>query len=364
MNFDLSDEQKLFQEQVRKALAEICPLKEVRRILESDSAYSTRTWEMLKTLGVTSAAISTQYGGLGLSYYELCVAADEVGRALAPTPLSSSIYLAAEAILQAGTESQKLTWLPSIASCEVIASYGDTSNSTHVSAGKINGVARIVADAWDAKIAIVLSQDDHPGDGQSLFIVELDTGKVVRRAMDTVDPTRNICELRFDAAPAERLGPAGQGESLAGRVRERAAILFAFEQIGGADRALEMARDYALERRAFGRQIGSYQAIKHKLANVYIQNQIARAHALYGAWALSTNSADLPLAAAAARLSATSAFNFAAQENIQTHGGMGYTWEADCQLFYRRARSLALQIGSMFIWKERLVGELERRSSH
>ncbi|MEI9987895.1 MAG: acyl-CoA dehydrogenase family protein [Aliidongia sp.] len=136
----------------------------------------------------------------------------------------------------------------------------------------------------------------------------------------------------------------------------------AFEQIGGAQACLDMARDYALERYAFGRPIGSFQAIKHKLADVYIATELARSNAYYGAWALATEAAELPLAAAAARVAATEAFHLASKENIQTHGGMGFTWETDCHLYYRRSKHLALTLGSAPWWQDRVIAELEARN--
>jgi alkylation response protein AidB-like acyl-CoA dehydrogenase len=146
-------------------------------------------------------------------------------------------------------------------------------------------------------------------------------------------------------------------------VLDRAAVMLAFEQVGGADRALEMAKDYAMQRYAFGRPIGSYQAIKHKLADIYIKNELARSNAYYGAWALGAGGAELPLAAAAARVAACEAFWFAAKENLQTHGGMGFTWDVDCHLYYRRAQQLGLVAGGAKAWKERLVSQLERRNA-
>ena len=140
-------------------------------------------------------------------------------------------------------------------------------------------------------------------------------------------------------------------------------MLFAFEQVGGADKCLEMAKAYALERYAFGRVIASYQAIKHKLADIYVKSEIARSCAYFGAWALSTNAADLPEAAATARIAGSDAYDFAAKENLQTHGGMGFTWEVDCHLHLRRARQLALALGGPPVWEERLVRCLERRNA-
>ncbi|HLY87469.1 MAG TPA: acyl-CoA dehydrogenase family protein, partial [Acetobacteraceae bacterium] len=162
---------------------------------------------------------------------------------------------------------------------------------------------------------------------------------------------------------AEPLNTAGTGWALVERLLDRAAILIAFEQIGGAQACLDMARLYAQERYAFGRSIASFQAIKHKLADVYVATELARSNAYYGAWALSVAAADLPLAAATARVSASDAFFLAAKENIQVHGGVGFTWDYDCHLYYRRAKLLALSLGSPRYWKDRVVSELETRNA-
>jgi alkylation response protein AidB-like acyl-CoA dehydrogenase len=182
---------------------------------------------------------------------------------------------------------------------------------------------------------------------------------VTRRPLRTLDPTRSAAALDFADAPAEPLGAAGDGPALLRTIFDRAAAFMAFEQLGGADRALEMARDYALERHAFGRPIGSYQAVKHRLADMYIRNQIARSHAYYGAWALGAGGAEMGRAAAAARIAAADAYWYASKEAIEIFGGIGATWEADCHLFYRRAKQLSLAVGAPSLWKERLVAELE-----
>ena len=184
-----------------------------------------------------------------------------------------------------------------------------------------------------------------------------------RTVVKTLDPTRSHAELEFTDVAGERIGEAGQAGPLIDKLMDRAAVLIAFEQTGGADRAVEMATDYAKSRYAFGRPIGGYQAIKHKLADGWVKNQVARSNAYYGAWALSTDAGELPEAAAAARVAASEAFWFASKENIQTHGGMGFTWEVDCHLFYRRAKLLAVQVGSPKIWKEKLISALENKAA-
>jgi alkylation response protein AidB-like acyl-CoA dehydrogenase len=201
------------------------------------------------------------------------------------------------------------------------------------------------------------------GGKPGLFLVDLDGAGVTREPLKTLDPTRDAGKLTFSGAPAKRLGGAGEGLDLLEQILDRAAVLLAFEQTGGADRCLEMAKEYALERYAFGRTIASYQAIKHKLADMYVKNELARSNAYYGAWALNTNAPEMPVAASAARIAASEAFWFASKENIQTHGGIGFTWEVDCHLYYRRSRQLSLVAGAPRVWKERLVSQLERRNA-
>jgi alkylation response protein AidB-like acyl-CoA dehydrogenase len=174
-----------------------------------------------------------------------------------------------------------------------------------------------------------------------------------------VDPTRSHARLVFDGAAAEPLGAPGIGWPLVERLLDRAAVLVAFEQLGGAQAALDMAREYALGRFAFGRQIASFQAIKHKLADMYVAVELARSNAYYGAWALSKDAPELPVAAATARVAATEAYYQNAKENIQVHGGMGFTWEFDCHLHYRRAKLTSLMLGSARRWKDLLVTRLQ-----
>ena len=220
----------------------------------------------------------------------------------------------------------------------------------------MTGTKIAVPDGDVASFAIVLARDN---DGFSLALVDLTQPSVKREAVKTVDPTRSHATITFSNAKADRLGDAGGGWDLAQRVLDRAAVLFAFEQLGGATAAMEMARNYGIERYAFGRPIGSFQAIKHRLADIFVKNELARSNCYYAAWALSSDAPELPVAAASARVAATEAYHFASKENIQIHGGMGFTWEADCQFHYRRARLLGLNLGGVPEWKDRLVGALE-----
>ena len=370
MDFDFSDDQKFLKTEARKFLDARCPVAVVRGVLDDPAkAYDEGLWKGVAEQGWMGAAIPEEFGGLGLGGIELCAIAEELGRALAPIPFASTVYFVAEALMLAGSQEQKAKWLPKIAAGEVIGCFATVERpgtlteaqvQARVEGGKLTGVKIPVTDGDVADLAVVLAKEA----GQSaLYLVELDGPGVTRETLQTLDPTRDAAKLTFAGAPAERLGEAGEGLALAEAVMNRAAVLLAFEQVGGADRALEMAKSYALERYAFGRQIGSYQAIKHKLADIYIKNELARSNAYYGAWALGDGAAELPVAAAAARVAACEAFWFAAKENIQTHGGMGFTWDVDCHLFYRRAQQLGLVAGGAKAWKERLVSQLERRNA-
>ncbi|MFN9925802.1 MAG: acyl-CoA dehydrogenase family protein [Phenylobacterium sp.] len=369
MNFDYSDDQKFLKSEARTFLDANCTTARVRKVLDDDAkAFDAELWAQVAAQGWLGAAIPEEHGGLGLGHVELCAIAEELGRVVAPIPFASTVYFLAEAVMLAGSDAQKAAILPKIAAGEVIGCVatsegpGPVSSQTlkcTVSGGRLSGVKLPVTDGDIATHALVLAREN----GETgLFLADLSSG-VTREPLQTLDPTRDAARLTFDGCAAERLGAPGEGMALLEQVNDRAAVLLAFEQCGGADKALEMAKAYALERYAFGRVIASYQAIKHKLADIYVKNELARSNAYYGAWALNTNAPELPVAASAARIAASEAFWFAAKENIQTHGGIGFTWEVDAHLYYRRSRQLALVAGAPRVWKERLVSHLERRNA-
>jgi alkylation response protein AidB-like acyl-CoA dehydrogenase len=367
MDLDFSEEQKQLKDYVRRFLE--ANSSAARIVLDTGATHDSHLWRGLADLGYAGTAIPEPYGGLGLGYLELCVIAEELGRSLAPVPFSSSIYLATECLLMAGSEEQKQSWLPRLASGESIGTFALSEQVGAVSAsrveccvsnGRLTGTKLPVADGMIADFCIVAARNE--SSLIDLYLVELSGNGVDRVPVSTIDPTRGHARLTFDHAPATTVGKTGEGWSHIEGMLDRAAVLFAFEQIGGADFALEMARDYALERRAFGRQIGSFQALKHMLADMYVAATLARSNAYFAAWALSTDAAELPRAAAAARISATQAFQLCSRHNIQVHGGMGFTWESDCHLYYRRSNLLAINLGSISIWEDRLIDQL--RSPH
>ncbi len=370
MNFDFSDDQKFLRDEARKFLSAKCTTAEVREVLDDDAkSHHEDVWKQVVEMGWLGTAIAEEHGGLGLGMLELCVIAEELGRALAPIPFASSVYFFAEAVKLAGSDAQKSELLPKIADGSAIGCIAASEGPGPVEAGKLKtefkdgtltGTKIPVTDGDVATHAVVLAKD---GSGSSLVVVALDQDGISRSSIETIEPTRSHAEITFNGASAERLGGQGDGEALYAEILNRAAVLLAFEQVGGASICLDMATDYAKERQAFGRPIGGNQAIKHKLAEMYVKNEVARSNSYYGAWALSTDAGELPEAAAAARVAASEAFWFASKENIQTHGGMGFTWEVDCHLFYRRAKLLAVQAGAPAVWKEKLVRALETRNA-
>jgi acyl-CoA dehydrogenase len=360
MNFQFSDEAEALRDQARKFLVDKSGRDKARAVMNSGAAYDAALWAEIVALGWTALRIPEEHGGLGLSVLELCVLAEEVGRALSPVPFTSSVLLATEALLIGGTDAQKAKWLPKLgegaAQGAVALSEGSsppgTRSKLQIKDGKATGIKIPVSDAKTADF-IILSGPD------GLYMLETNAAGVTLDDVETMDLVRRSSRLTLKDAPVEALSG---GRTALEAFLQSSAVLLAFEGLGGADCAMEMAVAYAKERVAFGRKIGGYQAVKHRLADMYIKNQLARSHAYYGAWALSTGAPELAQAAAGARIAALDAFQFAAEENVQLHGGIGFTWESDCQFFYRRARTMALSLGSKSHWQELLVRSLEQRN--
>lgn len=370
MNFDFSDEAKALKEQARRFLAEKAGPTVTRASLSSTTPYDKALWADIIGLGWTSARVPEAWGGLGLSALEQCVLAEEIGRSLAPVPFVSSALLATELLLLAPLAQQQRS-LSLLASGEAIGVVAWAQSSgvptalpaAKVSNNRLTGIKQPIADGMAATFAIVtaISDDDEPGDF-SLWLVELNQNSIRREPVETLDILRPHARLTFKDATATRLSPVGQGRHMFEQWLQTAAVLCAFEALGTAEAALEMSTSYAKQRVAFGRVIGGYQAVKHKCADMYIKCELARAHAYYGAWALASGAPELPLAAAGARVSALDALRFTAEENVQIHGGIGFTWESDCQFYYRRARQIGLALGSRGWWADRLVRALEQRN--
>ncbi|MDZ4078931.1 MULTISPECIES: acyl-CoA dehydrogenase family protein [Hydrocarboniphaga] len=365
MDFDFSDEQKVIRDEARKLLAAQCDLKRVRRVLEGEASFDRELWQTIAEAGWIGSAIGEEHGGLGLGRVTLCVIAEELGRALAPVPVAASIYLAAEALALSNHEALAAELLPKLASGELIGTLALTEGvkplhaldaiETKVIDGRLTGSKLPVLFGHIADFALVAAKNAAGVVG--LYRLDLNAQGVERTLLDSIDPTLPLARIEFTRVACTLL--IEDATALLPKLLDRAAVFLAFEQIGAATAALEMSCDYARIRQAFGRPIGSFQAIKHKLAEMYTKIEIARSNAFYAAWALEADAPELALAAAAARLAATDAFEWTAKETIQTHGGIGATWEADPHLFYRRSRALASLLDTSLAWRERLVHELE-----
>ena len=369
MSFDYSEDVKDLQQELRRLLRKDCSTTTVHAVLNGAVDEVDRLHRQLAGMGWLAAALPTQYGGQGLGYCALAAIAEELGRALVPTSFGSSIFLAAEALLKFGSETQRQAWLSGLgegtrvgtfALAEKPGSIAEDQVQCSFANGFLNGTKLPVADGLTADFAIVAART---GDGVRLVLAVLNQPGVIRAPVQSMDPTRPLARISFAGCPARLLGEGGDWQAVE-TLLDRAAVLFAFEQLGAADAALEMAREYALSRYAFGRPIGSFQAIKHKLADVYIGNALARANAQHAASALMADAPDLALAAAVARVAACEALERAAREAMQTHGGVSATWAHDCHLFYRRARHLNTCIGPVQHWRSRAAEGLLRYGQH
>lgn len=368
MNFDLSDDQKMLADQARGLLSDRVTPDRLRKLIDSGADWDESLWRELAELGFLGAAVPEVYGGLGLSALDLGVICEEMGRANIAVPFFSSTVLAAEAINLAGSDAQKEAWLPRLAAGEIVATFayceGPAGWIGAATQCKFDGVAlsgakQPVADAGVASLAVVLARGGGGGDDDdlALALVELDQPGVTRERLGGFDLLRPHYKLHLENASAERMDAIPTVQALE-RLFDHAAVQAAFEGVGGADACLAMAVSYAKERQIFGRSLGSFQAIKHKLADIAKDIELARSNAYFAGWAAMNSANDLPVAAAAARLSAIATFETAARENIQVHGGIGYTFEADCHFYYRRERTLATNVGGREHWADRMIAAL------
>ena len=367
MNFDFSDEQKLLQQTARDYLEAHSPLATCREILEGDQPYADKLWKGAAEMGWQGAVIPEQYGGAEFGHLELAMIAYEIGRSLAPIPFGPSVYVATEAILRLGSDAQKNAWLPKLADGSAIGTFALTekpgqnaadSIAAFVNGGRLSGVKLPVADGDVADVVVVAATEaGHVG----LYLVDLSSSGIHREPLDSFDPSRSQASLRFDGVACEKL-EGSSAEDIA-RLLDVAAVLQAFEQVGAAERALEITREFILGRYAFGKPIGAFQAIKHRMADLWCKIEIARSNAYYAAWALANEDPELATAAPIARIAACEAFEDTTVEMIEFHGGVGYTWEYDCHLFYRRAKLLSSSLGTPKYWKNLLIDRLQAEAA-
>ncbi|MEY2475446.1 MAG: hypothetical protein QOG87_761 [Actinomycetota bacterium] len=366
MNFAFSEEQEELRKSVRKFLEQKSDSPEVRRLMETEEGYDPDVWnQMAQQLGLQGLAIPEEHGGSGYSYVELIVVLEEMGRALLPAPYFSTVALAANAILASGDDSAKKELLPGIASGETIATLAFTEDSgrwdeegIQMEAKKsgdgysLTGSKMFVIDGHTANLLIVAART---GAGISLFAVDGDASGLTRTALQTMDQTRKQAKVTFADTPARLIGTEGEGGAALGKTLDLAAVALAAEQVGGAQKCLEMAVEYAKVRVQFGRPIGSFQAIKHKCADMLLEVESAKSAAYYAGWAAAEDSDELPVVASLAKAYCSDAYFHAAAENIQIHGGIGFTWEHDAHLYFKRAKSSELLLGDPTYHRELLA---------
>jgi len=366
MNFAFSEEQEELRRAVRRFLEDKSPMTEVRRLMETEDGYDPAVWEqMANQLGLQAITIPEEYGGAGFGYVELIVVLEEMGAALLGAPYFSTVGLAANCLLSSGDESAKKDYLPGIAAGETIATLALTEDSGRwdldgiamqaTKAGEgwsLEGHKMFVIDGHSAQLILVGART---GAGVSLFAVDGGASGLTRTSLATMDQTRKQARLEFASTPARLIGDEGAAEAVLTRTLDLAAVALAAEQVGGAQRCLDMSVDYAKTRIQFGRPIGSFQAIKHKCADMLLEVESAKSAAYYAGWAAAEDSEELPVVASLAKSYCSEAYFHAAAENIQIHGGIGFTWEHDAHLYFKRAKSSELLLGDPTYHRELLA---------
>ncbi len=366
MNFAFNEEQDELRRAVRRFLEDKSPEPAVRRLMETTDGYDPAVWsQMADQLGLQSLTIPEEYGGSGFTYVELIVVLEEMGAALLCAPYFSTVALAANALLTSGDESAKKYLLPGLASGETIGTLALTEDSGRWDVDAVTLAATESDDGWvlDGHKTFVL--DGHVADlvlvvgrtdkGVSLFGVKGDADGLTRTPLATMDQTRKQARLEFVGTPAWLIGTDGGAADGLRKTLDLAAVALAAEQVGGAQHCLDSSVEYAKTRIQFGRPIGSFQAIKHKCADMLLEVESAKSAAYYAAWAAAEDSDELPVVASLAKSYCSEAYFHTAAENIQIHGGIGFTWEHDAHLYFKRAKSSELIFGDPSYHRELLA---------
>jgi alkylation response protein AidB-like acyl-CoA dehydrogenase len=369
MIFTFTDEQTELAATLRRFLQDKSPSSEVRRLMATEQGYDPRTWAQLAgQLGLQGLVIPEKYGGAGAGPVELAVACEEMGRALLCAPYFATAVLATGAILASGDQAAAEDYLPAIADGTMIATLAVpeadgawTTDGLQTRARRsgdgylLDGRKSFVLDGHVAGLVLVAAQADG---GPSLFAVRGDADGLVRQPLETLDLTRKQAALELEATPGRLIGAEGDAADVVARTLRQAVVALAAEQVGGAQRCLDMSVEYAKIRMQFGRPIGSFQAIKHMCADLLLEVESARSAAYYAAWAAQDGSDELPLVSSLAKAFCSEAYFRAAADNIQIHGGIGFTWEHDAHLYYRRAKSTELMLGTPEQHREIAAGYL------
>jgi alkylation response protein AidB-like acyl-CoA dehydrogenase len=366
VNFAFSEEQEELRRTVRAFLESKSSEAEVRRLMETEEGYDPAVWrQMGEQMGLQGLHVPEEFGGSGYSYVELIVVLEEMGRRLLPAPYFSTVVLAANTLIHSGDDAAKKEHLPGIAAGETIATLAFTEESGRwdeegvtMEAAKggegytLTGTKTFVLDGHTADLILVAART---GAGVSLFAVAGDAAGLTRTPLATMDQTRKQARLDFEGTPATLVGTDGGGWDVLSTVLDLAAVGLAAEQVGGAQLCLEMAVQYAKDRVQFGRPIGSFQAIKHKCADMLLEVESAKSAAYYAGWCASEMNDELPSVASLAKAYCSEAYFHAAAENIQIHGGIGFTWEHPAHLYFKRAKSSELLFGDPTYHRELLA---------
>ncbi|HWC33591.1 MAG TPA: acyl-CoA dehydrogenase family protein [Mycobacteriales bacterium] len=365
MNFAFSDEQEELRRTVRRFLEERSPESEVRRLMESTEGFDREVWAQLSAqLSLPGLAIPEEYDGAGFSYVDLAVVFEEMGRALFCGPYFATVALAANALLHSDDEEARKDLLPAIARGETIATLAVTEHdgawreasiattaTSNDGAWRLSGTKDFVIDGHTADLLLVAARTPA---GLSLFAVDATVAGVERELLHTLDETRKLARVTFTDTPARPIGTEGAAWPVLERVLDLAAVALALESVGGAQRCLEMAVDYAKVRVQFGRAIGSFQAVKHRCADMLVDIEGAKSAAYYAAWCAAELNDELPVSASLAKAFCTEVYAKAAADNIQVHGGIGFTWEHPAHLYLKRAKSAELLLGDPATHRDRV----------
>jgi alkylation response protein AidB-like acyl-CoA dehydrogenase len=373
MNFGFNEEQELLRNTARKFFENECPSETVRRLMETPEGINAELWKKLAEQGWLGLIYPEQYDGMALGLVDLVVLMEEMGRAVAPGPYFSTVLLGGLAILEAGGDAQKKEWLPKIAAgdkrvalawMEPSAQLGPAGVTlTAVKRGEkfaLSGTKLFVHDAHTAD-ALVVAARTRPGagaDGVSLFLLPKGTKGLEVTLLPTMDQTRKLCEVACSDVTVggdALLGAAGSGWAPLARVLDRATVALCAEMCGGAQKVLDMTVEYAKIRQAFGRPIGSYQGVKHRAADMLVDVENSKSITYYAAWALDEGSPEAPLAVSMAKAYVSDAFRRVSAAGIQLHGGIGFTWEHDLHLYFKRAKGSEFTFGDATHHRERVA---------
>jgi alkylation response protein AidB-like acyl-CoA dehydrogenase len=353
MQFGLSESQQILKDTARKFFAGECPTAEVRRLMETATAYDPALWAKLAEQGFTGIISPEDCGGMGLGKVELILLMEEAGYALLPGPFFTTVALAGGVIDAVASPEQKKKYLARIAGGqaratvalpEAGANWDPADVKLQADGDKLSGTKLFVSDAAAADFIVVIARN-------GVYAVDAKAPGLRIEPMKGMDLTRKIYSVDFAGTPAERLG----GTENLGRALALATAALAAEMVGGMQRALETTVAYAKTRKQFGKPIGIYQAVQHQCADMYLETESSRSAAYYAAWALEENAPDALAAVSIAKMYASDAARNVGNRGIQVHGGMGFTWENDLHLYYRRAKASETMLGDATFHRERIA---------